>query len=510
MPKIVAKIKTGGDQIQINRRLTPPTAAEFQKMQACLQKQGITSAARSGQRRQNGQNGRRAGSAAAAAAAGRLPGRRRPRRVREVPARAAAALPRHDHDAGADAAAGRQPAADQHQELELHDRRRRPGDARHRRRHRGPGHPRALHRRRQGRRQARGARSPHVREPARAEGRLEAEPERHRRSPSSVSSGRRSAARPPTSTSRCRSCRCSRARRAPSTSSSSAPRTAPSVGDVQKQIETLYPRAQVASAKDVADSISGSLVDAASLSKRLGTALAILAAVAAFLLAILLTLSSVGKRVRELGTLKALGWTQWLVVRQVVGESLAQGVLGGLARRRPRHRRRARDRRVRPDADRELEHRRRRRLLRARPGHGAVGQRPGGALGADRGRRCCSPASSSPSSAAWSPALPAPSAPRASGPPTPSGRWNDGGRCCTTSRARSASSSGARRSSRRSAGSTSRSRRASSSRSRGRAARGRRRCCSCSAPSTGRAPAASSSRDAISPRSATASSPICG
>ena len=103
-----------------------------------------------------------------------------------------------------------------------------------------------------------------------------------------------------------------------------------SVGEVQKQIETLYPRAQVASARQIADSISGSLVDAASLSKRLGTALAVLAAVAAFLLAVLLTLSSVGKRVRELGTLKALGWTQWQVVRQVIGESLTQGVLGGL------------------------------------------------------------------------------------------------------------------------------------------------------------------------------------
>ena len=103
-----------------------------------------------------------------------------------------------------------------------------------------------------------------------------------------------------------------------------------SVAAVQKQIETLYPRAQVASAQQVADSISGSLVDAASLSKRLGTALAALAAVAAFLLAVLLTLSSVGKRVRELGTLKALGWTQWQVVRQVMGESLAQGILGGV------------------------------------------------------------------------------------------------------------------------------------------------------------------------------------
>ena len=35
------------------------------------------------------------------------------------------------------------------------------------------------------------------------------------------------------------------------------------------------------------------------------------------------------KRVRELGTLKALGWSQRLVVRQVTGEALAQGLLGG-------------------------------------------------------------------------------------------------------------------------------------------------------------------------------------
>jgi ABC-type antimicrobial peptide transport system permease subunit len=103
-----------------------------------------------------------------------------------------------------------------------------------------------------------------------------------------------------------------------------------SVGSVQKEIQQLYPNAQVASAKDVADQISGSLVNASNLSHRLGIALEILAATAAFLLAVLLTLSSVGKRVRELGTLKALGWTQTLVVRQVVGESVAQGVAGGL------------------------------------------------------------------------------------------------------------------------------------------------------------------------------------
>ena len=71
-------------------------------------------------------------------------------------------------------------------------------------------------------------------------------------------------------------------------------------------------------------------MDASNLSHRLGVALAVLAALAAFLLAALLTLSSVGKRTRELGTLKALGWTQVKVVRQVVGESLTQGILGGV------------------------------------------------------------------------------------------------------------------------------------------------------------------------------------
>ena len=102
------------------------------------------------------------------------------------------------------------------------------------------------------------------------------------------------------------------------------------VSRVKQEIQTAFPEAQVATSKDVADTISGSLVDASNLSHDLGLALSVVAAVAAFLLAALLALSSVGKRVRELGTLKALGWTQRMVVRQVAGESLAQGILGGI------------------------------------------------------------------------------------------------------------------------------------------------------------------------------------
>jgi ABC-type antimicrobial peptide transport system permease subunit len=102
-----------------------------------------------------------------------------------------------------------------------------------------------------------------------------------------------------------------------------------SVTQVKNEITQQLQGAQVATAQDVADRVTGSLVDAANLTHNLGLVLEIIVAAAAFLMAALLTLSSVGKRVRELGTLKAIGWTQRLVVRQVVGESVAQGALGG-------------------------------------------------------------------------------------------------------------------------------------------------------------------------------------
>jgi ABC-type lipoprotein release transport system permease subunit len=102
------------------------------------------------------------------------------------------------------------------------------------------------------------------------------------------------------------------------------------VADLTRRIEEAFPGATVTSAKQLAENISGSLVDATHLAKRLGRVLAGVVLIAAFLVAALLTLSSVSKRVRELGTLKAVGWRQSLVVRQVIGESTLQGLLGGL------------------------------------------------------------------------------------------------------------------------------------------------------------------------------------
>ena len=104
-----------------------------------------------------------------------------------------------------------------------------------------------------------------------------------------------------------------------------------SVASVAAVIEDEFAGSEVTTAQDLADRVSGSLVDAQSLSDKLGTALGAVGLVGAVLIASLLTLSSVNKRTRELGTLKALGWRQRLVVRQIAGESLAQGALGGVA-----------------------------------------------------------------------------------------------------------------------------------------------------------------------------------
>jgi putative ABC transport system permease protein len=102
------------------------------------------------------------------------------------------------------------------------------------------------------------------------------------------------------------------------------------VDAVSKSISSTMSGASVTTAKTLAAQVTGSLTSAKNLTSKLGIVLELIGLLGAVGIASLLTLSSVTKRVRELGTLKALGWPQRLVVRQVTGEALLQGLLGGI------------------------------------------------------------------------------------------------------------------------------------------------------------------------------------
>lgn len=102
------------------------------------------------------------------------------------------------------------------------------------------------------------------------------------------------------------------------------------VDEVADAIATLLPGAEVVTTEALADQVTGSLADAQSLASRLGGALAAMVLIGAFAIAVLLTLSSIAKRVREIGTLRAIGWSKARVVRQIQGETLGIGLLGGV------------------------------------------------------------------------------------------------------------------------------------------------------------------------------------
>ena len=89
---------------------------------------------------------------------------------------------------------------------------------------------------------------------------------------------------------------------------------------------------------DLASTVTGSLSTASSLANSLGLWLSVLVLAAAFLIAVLFTVSGVTRRTREFGTLKAIGWSNRRIVGQVAGESLRAGP----HRRRDRHRARPR------------------------------------------------------------------------------------------------------------------------------------------------------------------------
>ncbi|MET8563932.1 ABC transporter permease [Streptomyces flaveolus] len=101
------------------------------------------------------------------------------------------------------------------------------------------------------------------------------------------------------------------------------------IGSVKSAIQKNVPGTTVTTSADLADTVSGSLSTASSLATSVGKWLSIAVLVAAFLVAGLLTSSAVSRRVREFGTLKALGWRSGRVTRQVVGEAVVNGLVGG-------------------------------------------------------------------------------------------------------------------------------------------------------------------------------------
>ncbi|MFF6986262.1 FtsX-like permease family protein [Streptomyces sp. NPDC010273] len=124
---------------------------------------------------------------------------------------------------------------------------------------------------------------------------------------------------------------------------------AQTLGDSKNKVTTIYVKAtdsqQISAVKstiqknisgttvttsaDLASTVSGSLSTASNLATSVGKWLSIAVLIAAFLVAALLTSSAVSRRVREFGTLKALGWPSRKVTRQVVGESMVNGLIGG-------------------------------------------------------------------------------------------------------------------------------------------------------------------------------------
>jgi putative ABC transport system permease protein len=100
---------------------------------------------------------------------------------------------------------------------------------------------------------------------------------------------------------------------------------------VQAEIARRFPSAVITTSSSLAGQVTGSLASASTLASNLGRWLAIAVLAAAFGVTSLLMAGAVGRRVREFGTLKALGWPTRRIVAQVMSESLALGAFGGVA-----------------------------------------------------------------------------------------------------------------------------------------------------------------------------------
>ena len=107
--------------------------------------------------------------------------------------------------------------------------------------------------------------------------------------------------------------------------------SAADISAVSSEISRALPSATVTTSSNLASEVTGSLSSASTLANSLGKWLAVAVLAASFGLASILTMSAVSRRVREFGTLKAMGWRSRRIIRQIMGEALVIGIAGGAA-----------------------------------------------------------------------------------------------------------------------------------------------------------------------------------
>jgi ABC-type lipoprotein release transport system permease subunit len=97
-----------------------------------------------------------------------------------------------------------------------------------------------------------------------------------------------------------------------------------------RTIQSSHPELVITSNRDLANRVSGSVTAAASLATKGTGILASIVFMVAVLVVSLLVWSGVHSRTREIGTLRAIGWSRLLVVRQVTLESLVVSMAGAV------------------------------------------------------------------------------------------------------------------------------------------------------------------------------------
>ncbi len=103
---------------------------------------------------------------------------------------------------------------------------------------------------------------------------------------------------------------------------------AANVSGSETALAALFTGATVTSAADTAKQVSGSLTSVTSLMNKFVGVISLIVLIAAFIIVTLITLLSVNKRVREIGTLKAFGWSNYKIIRQILMENFVLGLIG--------------------------------------------------------------------------------------------------------------------------------------------------------------------------------------